>query len=45
MSEIRNWLEGIGLGQHADAFEANIASSGKLAKTNPRRRQRSATAL
>jgi hypothetical protein len=25
MSEIRNWLEGIGLGQHADAFEANIA--------------------
>ena len=23
MSEIRNWLEGIGLGQYADAFEAN----------------------
>ena len=23
MSEIRKWLEGIGLGQYADAFEAN----------------------
>jgi class 3 adenylate cyclase len=23
MSEIRNWLESIGLGQYADAFEAN----------------------
>jgi len=23
VSEIRSWLEGIGLGQYADAFEAN----------------------
>ena len=23
MSEIRNWLESIGLGQYGDAFEAN----------------------
>ena len=23
MSEIRKWLEGIGLGQYGDAFEAN----------------------
>ena len=23
MSEIRNWVEAIGLGQYADAFEAN----------------------
>jgi hypothetical protein len=23
MSEIRNWLEAIGLGQYGDAFEAN----------------------
>jgi len=23
MSEVRNWLEGIGLGQYADAFDAN----------------------
>jgi hypothetical protein len=23
MSEIRTWLESIGLGQYADAFEAN----------------------
>ena len=23
MSEVRNWLKGIGLAQYADAFEAN----------------------
>ena len=23
MSDVRTWLEGIGLGQYADAFEAN----------------------
>src|ERR1700730_12548237 len=32
MSAVRNWLEGIGLGQYADAFEANDIDMDLLAE-------------
>jgi hypothetical protein len=31
MSEVRKWLETVGLAQYADAFEANARAASKLA--------------
>ena len=34
MSEIRKWLEAIGLGQYGDTFEANDIDTGLLAQVD-----------
>jgi hypothetical protein len=36
MSEVRKWLEGIGLAQYADAFEANEIDMNLLRQVDDR---------